>query len=45
MKTKTMAVKAENLSSKELETIEGGRRQQHTYDGGTLQEIIVTPNR
>lgn len=46
MKTKSMVLKAQELTPKELEIIEGGVNESDvdkTYDGGTLEEIICTP--
>lgn len=44
MKTKSQVFKKQALNSFELESVLGGKRQAtKTYDGGTLQEIIVTP--
>ena len=45
MKTKSQVFKKQALSSSELESVLGGVKSQSakTYDGGTLQEIIVTP--
>ena len=46
MKTKSMVVKEQVISSAEFETVVGGKREsQKTYNGGTLQEIVVTPNK
>ncbi|WP_154653008.1 hypothetical protein [Segatella albensis] len=42
MKTKSQVFKKQVLNSSELESVLGGKRQAtKTYDGGTLQEIIV----
>ena len=42
MKTKSQVSKKQVLNSSELESVLGGKRQAtKTYDGGTLQEIIV----
>ncbi len=41
-----MVVKQPEFSAKEMEKIVGGVKKHNddkTYDGGTLQEIIVTP--
>ncbi len=44
MKTKSMVLKAHELTPKELEIIEGGVNEgDKTFDGGTLEEIICTP--
>jgi hypothetical protein len=44
MKTKSQVFKNQTLNSSELESVLGGKRQaEKTYDGGTLQEIVVTP--
>ena len=41
MKTKSQVFKKQALSSSELESVLGGKRQAtKTYDGGTHQEII-----
>lgn len=42
MKTKSQVFKKQVLNSSELESVLGEKRQAtKTYDGGTLQEIIV----
>ncbi|MEE3416769.1 MAG: hypothetical protein VZR53_15540 [Prevotella sp.] len=42
MKTKSQVLKEQALNSSKLESVLGGKRQAtKTYDGGTLQEIIV----
>lgn len=46
MKTKSMVLKAQELTPNELEIIEGGVNESDvdkTYVGGTLEEIICTP--
>ena len=45
MKTKSMV---QTMTKGEMETVKGGKVQQNeaekTYNGGTLQEIVVTPS-
>jgi bacteriocin-like protein len=49
MKTEGMILENSSLSTEELNEVSGGRnvRQEEskdiTYDGGTLDEIVVTP--
>lgn len=45
MKPKSMVVKDSKLASNEVWDIVGGRSEEKTYDGGELQEIIITPNK
>lgn len=44
MKTKSMLLKAQKLAPKEMEFVEGGTNEaDKTLDGGTLDEVIITP--
>lgn len=46
MKTKSMILKSQALTANEMEAVCGGKNEQEkTYNGGTLQEIIVTPDK
>lgn len=45
MKPESMAIKMSNLNPLETEAIIGGHAEDKTYDGGTLQEVIVTPDK
>lgn len=40
-----MVVKEPKLTSDEAKGIVGGRSVEKTYDGGELQEIIITPHK
>lgn len=41
-----MVLKAQKLTTKEMEVIDGGTNESDkTLDGGTLEEIIVTPHK
>ena len=44
MKTKSMLLKAQKLTTKEMGFVEGGTNEaDKTLDGGTLDEVIITP--
>ena len=45
MKPESMTIKISNLTTLEAEEIIGGHAEEKTYDGGTLQEVIVTPDK
>lgn len=40
-----MVVSGFKLTTNEATSILGGRSEEKTYDGGELEEIIVTPNK
>lgn len=33
------------LSDKQKSALKGGRAEEYTYDGGTMEEVIVTPEK
>ena len=44
MKTKSMILKSQALAANEMESVCGGKNEKdQTYDGGTLEEIVITP--